>query len=349
MSAILVVSIVLRLTSAGLALYLLARIRDWRIALVAVTVGLMAVRQIMTLSGQPLDLPLTFDASWDELPGLAISVLVFLSLFFLGDLIRRDRSRADTLQETTGVHKAILDNALIWIAMTRNRKIAWANPYFTTMLGWTPEEYQGRSTRLIYPDDETFRRLRADFRKALKSGMAWDQEMQMSRKDGSLIDVRLVGRAIEPDDPFLGSIWLIEDISKQKRSDQERAALMERLESTTERLNHSQKVARLADWEYEPGTGALWWSDETFRLIGLDPSNFEPSLEKVMAMTHPDDQEMVLAAVQKTGTKAAPTRWSSGSLAATAGKWWCTNTAIRCSTRRAAWFIYPVLPRTLPS
>ena len=188
MSAILVVSIVLRLTSAGLALYMLARIRDWRIAVVAVTVGLMAARQLMTLSGQPLEFPLTFDASWDELPGLAVSVLVFLSLFFIGDLIRRDRMRADSLEETTGVQKAILDNAQIGIAMVRNRKIAWANPYFTTMLGWLPEDYRGRSTSLLYPDDETFHRMWPDFKKALESGKARDLEMPMRRKDGSLID-----------------------------------------------------------------------------------------------------------------------------------------------------------------
>ncbi len=77
MSAVLLFSIGIRIAALGLSLLLLRRLRDWRIGFLSGMIFLMAIRQILTLTKKPIELPITFTANIDELPGLLESVLVF--------------------------------------------------------------------------------------------------------------------------------------------------------------------------------------------------------------------------------------------------------------------------------
>jgi DNA-binding CsgD family transcriptional regulator len=50
-------------------------------------------------------------------------------------------------------------------------------------------------------------------------------------------------------------------------------------------------------WEWIPATGELLWSANYFRLLGLEPGSITPSVEFVLAHTHPKDTERVRAAL----------------------------------------------------
>lgn len=299
MSAILIISIALRLAATGWALYLLVRVRDWRIGFLAAMIALMATRQILTLSGQHLELPISFSGNWDEIPGLGVSILAFLSLFFVGELIRDHRDRADTLSALSGTQRVILDNAQIGIVLVKGRRIVWANPHFTTMLGWEPRDYEGKDSRFLYPDNTAYKEMAALGTPLLKAGKVIDQELQVAGKNGALIWARMIGRAVNPSDRSQGTIWLIEDISQRKRQAEERAAL-------TDRLKHSQTIARLASWEYEPKTDKLLWSEEAYQMLGIALSDHEPSIEFEIEMTHPDDRATVVEGFQKTLEDGSP-------------------------------------------
>lgn len=52
----------------------------------------------------------------------------------------------------------------------------------------------------------------------------------------------------------------------------------------------AQKIAHLGIWDQNPITGELWWSDETFRILGLLPQSTSPSFEKFLQIVHPDDR-----------------------------------------------------------
>ncbi|MCH9053807.1 MAG: PAS domain-containing protein [Proteobacteria bacterium] len=97
MSSILVVSIMIRLAAFGWSLRVLVQLRDWRIGLLAGMIFLMALRQILTLLKAPQFWPISLSANVDELPGLVVSVLAFLSIFFLGRLIQHERHRQAAL------------------------------------------------------------------------------------------------------------------------------------------------------------------------------------------------------------------------------------------------------------
>jgi diguanylate cyclase (GGDEF)-like protein/PAS domain S-box-containing protein len=58
-----------------------------------------------------------------------------------------------------------------------------------------------------------------------------------------------------------------------------------------ERLAEAQALARLGSWELDLVTGRWVWSDELYRLFGVDPDEVNPSPETLLSRVHPDDQD----------------------------------------------------------
>ena len=59
------------------------------------------------------------------------------------------------------------------------------------------------------------------------------------------------------------------------------------------RLGQSQAVGKMGSWEYDPETEKVWWSDESYRLLGYKPGEVDPDFELVLEMTHPEDRDKV--------------------------------------------------------
>jgi diguanylate cyclase (GGDEF)-like protein/PAS domain S-box-containing protein len=55
-------------------------------------------------------------------------------------------------------------------------------------------------------------------------------------------------------------------------------------------LAQAQAMAHIGSWEADVATGRLTWSPEIFRILGLDPATYSPSIETVTACVHPDDR-----------------------------------------------------------
>ncbi|QOY88261.1 ABC transporter substrate binding protein [Paludibaculum fermentans] len=73
-----------------------------------------------------------------------------------------------------------------------------------------------------------------------------------------------------------------------------RRRLAERqLRASQAHLERAQKLARLGSWEKDPHTGALRWSDEVYRIHGLNSEIFEPTFDHLMELVHPDDRERI--------------------------------------------------------
>jgi PAS domain S-box-containing protein len=55
-------------------------------------------------------------------------------------------------------------------------------------------------------------------------------------------------------------------------------------------LSDAQKLAGVGCCQYTPASGRLVWSDELYRIHGLDPSSFAPTYDTAMALVHPEDR-----------------------------------------------------------
>lgn len=62
----------------------------------------------------------------------------------------------------------------------------------------------------------------------------------------------------------------------------------------------AQAVAHLGHWEMDMQTREVSWSDETYRIFGLEPHKVAPSYDAFLKIIHPDDRERVASIIEQT-------------------------------------------------
>ncbi|MDP3814403.1 PAS domain-containing protein, partial [Pseudomonas sp.] len=66
-----------------------------------------------------------------------------------------------------------------------------------------------------------------------------------------------------------------------------------------ERLDESQRIARLGHWEANLQSGELYWSPTIYSIFGYDPQHYQPSVENFKRAVHPDDLALIEASEQR--------------------------------------------------
>jgi PAS domain S-box-containing protein len=183
-------------------------------------------------------------------------------------------SEAERLAEVSSVLLASADPELRFIFLNG----AWER-----ILGWLPEELAGSPLlSLIHADDLDGAALA--FGAARGHGPAEiDIEVRVATRHGQWRWMTWKFR-------FQGGRWYGAGQDTTERRAQERE-----LATSRERLSEVQHIAGIGGFEYDVPQGRLWWSDETFRIHGLSPETYEPTLESNVSLIHPDDVERVRA------------------------------------------------------
>ena len=80
----------------------------------------------------------------------------------------------------------------------------------------------------------------------------------------------------------------------------------EALRQSEELHKEAQRVAHIGHWELYPEIGTPVWSDEIFRIFGLNPQESEPSFTDHETHLHPDDWPLLNKAVTLAGAEGTP-------------------------------------------
>ena len=123
MSLILTLSVLIRLLTLAYAVVLGRRLQDWRFTFLGAVVGLMALRQTLTLAKKKTSWSLEYHAVFDEIPGLLVSVLMLIALYFLGRIIIDLRNKSAAL--ATSNEQLTLENKLRTEAERRSHQLAY--------------------------------------------------------------------------------------------------------------------------------------------------------------------------------------------------------------------------------
>jgi diguanylate cyclase (GGDEF)-like protein/PAS domain S-box-containing protein len=123
-------------------------------------------------------------------------------------------------------YEALLANASIGIAFTRDRRFFLCNPRFAEMFGYGPDELIGQPGELVYPNRESYAALGQIAIPILSQGKQLDIEWEMRRKDGSTFVARMIAKAIDSENTQQGTVWIVEDITEKRRHADEVARLL---------------------------------------------------------------------------------------------------------------------------
>jgi PAS domain S-box-containing protein len=133
---------------------------------------------------------------------------------------------AGRARDTQLEYKAILANASIGIAFTRDRRFTVCNPKFAEMLGWNADDLIGQLGEIVYPSRESYEALGAIAVPVLQAGRQLDVEWEVRRRDGSTFLARVIAKAVSPTDTQKGTVWILEDVTLRKRHADEVARLL---------------------------------------------------------------------------------------------------------------------------
>ena len=70
-----------------------------------------------------------------------------------------------------------------------------------------------------------------------------------------------------------------------------RAQAEQALRGSLADLAEAQRIARLGSWDWDVLLDGLVWSDQVFRILGVAPGEFPPSLDAFLGRVHPGDRE----------------------------------------------------------
>lgn len=125
----------------------------------------------------------------------------------------------ENLKTTSSELDAILENAMVGIALIKDRVIVRVNNKFEQLFGCDREYIEGQSTRKLYPSEEIYNQLGEDGYHEMAKGGSYVGEVQLVRQDGSLFWGMMSGKSLNPSKPLAASIWLFEDITLQREKD----------------------------------------------------------------------------------------------------------------------------------
>lgn len=166
----------------------------------------------------------------------------------------------------------ITHNSLVWDERTEE------------LYGLKPDEFPEAFNfwvSRVHPSDREF--AASEVHLAINGEKDYEPEFRIVLPDGRIRYLKaygLVQRDNENEPQRL--IGINFDITDRKLAE-------EHLLKSDTHLKTAQRIGKLGSWEFEVNTGKLTWSDEVFRIYGLEPSANPPDYEQLRLFIHPED------------------------------------------------------------
>lgn len=189
------------------------------------------------------------------------------------------------------------DDAMVSLD-TDGRIVGW-NHTAERFFGYGSKEIIGEPYDSLFPDH-----VRAEVRAVFETVMAGDRvkhfDTEYMRKDGMPTPISLsLCPVLDDDGEPVASVLIAMDITEQRLAQ----ATLAEIEA---RIRESEALAHVGSWLWDLRTGAVQWSDEFYRIHGVDPLEFGGTFESHIGTVHRDDRDRVSEAMVDAVATAHP-------------------------------------------
>ncbi|MBD2039278.1 PAS domain S-box protein [Microcoleus sp. FACHB-672] len=208
----------------------------------------------------------------------------------IGFLSNRDwEFRATFEQAGMGIAHLALDGRFLRV-----------NQRFCDILDYTAEELQLLQFQDITHPEDLDTDLVYISQLLQKQIFSYSIEKRYRHKDGFYLWANLtVSLVRDASESPQYAISILEDITERKQGEETIRQREIEMQSMVSLLAEAQKVAHVGWWEFDVVTQAVNWSDELFRIVGLEPSQPPPNFSEYLRMVHPDDVKVATKAVKQ--------------------------------------------------
>jgi PAS domain S-box-containing protein len=224
------------------------------------------------------------------------------TLWLYRDITDRERAQ-NALLERELTNNIILNGSpdAIVIIDSEGRINFWSKRA-EAIFGWTYEEVTNRNlAEFIIPEE---------YRSAHAEGMHRFNATGVSRILDKIIEITAITRSgktifvelcivryVKENGVYFCSY--IRDISDRKKMEQ----LLKKNESL---LRKSQEISNAGSWEYDFETRQFLWTENLYRIRGLDPQLHELSVETMLDIVHPQDRAAVYQTIRQAMQESSP-------------------------------------------
>ncbi|MFP4052049.1 MAG: PAS domain S-box protein, partial [Thermoplasmata archaeon] len=161
------------------------------------------------------------------------------------------------------------------------------------ILGYEREDIIGEHfSDLPFLPPETKEKITEKVKRRIQGKDVEPYVIEAEKKNGEQIYAEVNSTLVRENGKPIGSIGIVRNTTERKKAEEE-------LKESSSRLKRSQELAKVGSWELDPKTKKLTWSDETYRIFGVQKNksiDYQGFLDRV----HPDDRDLVDYELQET-------------------------------------------------
>ncbi|MDB6123688.1 MAG: multi-sensor signal transduction histidine kinase [Pedosphaera sp.] len=162
-------------------------------------------------------------------------------------------------------------------------RIVFINDAFICRTGYSREEAIGRSPRFLQ-GPKTSRAARDRIRRALENKKPIREELVNYTKSGEAIWWEMeIAPILDETGKCTHFVSIERDVTERKKAEKA-------LRQSEARLKEAQRVANIGSWEWNVSERKVAWSDELYRIFGLQPQEFPITADSFLKCIHPDDR-----------------------------------------------------------
>lgn len=179
----------------------------------------------------------------------------------------------------------------IMLVLDRSANVVRANNIFFDRIGFRAEEIGGLNFMdMVPPDDrQNLRTHLVRLKRAMERNATETTEFEarITARDGQAIWCEWTARS------FRNNIYVTgRDITDIK-------ARQDDLLNREKQLSEAEAIGRMGHWRWSIDGDDIVWSQEIFRIFGVDPNHFRPTLRRVNEMVHRHDIARMIQGFQR--------------------------------------------------